>query len=75
MMGIEFVRDKVSKQPFDAADNIGGLVARHAQDRGLIVRPLGSMAVLSPCLTLSREEVGQVIGILDESIAGAMADL
>ncbi len=75
MMGIEFVRDKTSKQPFDSEDNIGGLVARHAQDRGLIVRPLGSMAVLSPCLTLSREEVGQVIGILDESIAGAMADL
>lgn len=75
MMGIEFVRDKASREPFDDADNIGGKVATHAQARGLIVRPLGSMAVLSPCLTLSSEEVGQVINILDESIAAVMAEL
>jgi len=52
MMGIEFVTDKKTRTPFDADSNIGVLIAQQAQARGLIVRPLGSMVVLSPCLTL-----------------------
>ncbi len=74
MMGIEFVRDKTSKEAFDAEDNIGWLVAKHAQERGLIVRPLGSMAVLSPCLVLDSKQVREVVDVLDESIAAAMSE-
>jgi adenosylmethionine-8-amino-7-oxononanoate aminotransferase len=75
MMGIEFVRDKATREAFGNDDNIGGKVAAAAQKRGLIVRPLGSMAVLSPCLTLSEQEVAQVVTILDESIAEVMVNL
>ena len=75
MMGIEFVRDKVGKQPFDNEDNIGGIVAKHAQEQGLIVRPLGSMAVLSPCLVLQENEIHQIVDILDNSIEAAMKEI
>ena len=75
MMGIEFVRDKIGKQPFDNEDNIGGIVAKHAQAQGLIVRPLGSMAVLSPCLVLQENEINQIVDILDASIGAAMKEI
>jgi len=71
MMGIEFVKDKETKEPFTPEDNIGGKVAKHAQERGLIVRPLGSMAVLSPCLILTEDETTRIVDILRESIEAA----
>jgi len=75
MMGIEFVTDKDTKTAFEPEANIGGIVARNAQARGLIVRPLGSMAVLSPCLTLNETEIDQIADILRESIVASMAEL
>ena len=75
MMGIEFVKDKTTKEAFGAESNIGGKVAKHAQQRGLIVRPLGSMAVLSPCLTLKEDEINKIVSILDESIVATTTEL
>ncbi len=75
MMGIEFVKDKNSKDPFDDDTNIGKMVSVHAQKRGLVVRPLGSMAVLSPCLTLTEAQINEIVDILDQSIQAAMNDL
>jgi len=75
MMGIEFVSDKSTREPFDDDVNIGSIVARNAQERGLIVRPLGSMAVLSPCLILEAGEIDSIVNILDESIQAAMSEI
>ncbi|MEM7563061.1 MAG: aminotransferase [Pseudomonadota bacterium] len=75
MMGIEFVRDKTTKEVFDDSVNIGKRVASQAQKRGLIVRPLGNMAVLSPCLTLDSGEVERIIEILRESIVAVTDEL
>ena len=75
MMGIEFVTDKKTRTPFDAESNIGVLIAQQAQARGLIVRPLGSMAVLSPCLTLSEGNINDIVDILDQSIAAVIKTL
>lgn len=75
MMGIEFVIDKHNKTPFPEDSNIGLLIAQQAQQRGLIVRPLGSMAVLSPCLILSEENITDIVDILDRSIAAVSETL
>lgn len=73
MMGIEFVRDKATKAPFEA--DVGQRVARHAQARGLIVRPLGSMAVLSPPLILTESQIAAIAETLRDSIAATVEDL
>jgi len=73
MMGIEFVRDKQTKQAFDADAKVGWRVAREAQSRGLIVRPLGSMCVLSPPLILDAEQIEFIGETLRLSI-GAVID-
>jgi len=75
MMGIEFVRDKASKALFPEALNIGMLVARKAQEKGLIARPLGHILILSPPLVLTEVEIARIGSILRDSILEVMRNL
>ena len=68
MMGNEFVKEKTSKTPFEPEDKIGLKIARAAQRRGLIVRPLGNIAILSPTLIMDEEMIDEVVDIMSNSI-------
>jgi adenosylmethionine-8-amino-7-oxononanoate aminotransferase len=48
MVGIELVRDRVTKTPFPAARRTGHLVTLAARKRGVVIRPLGDVVVLMP---------------------------
>ena len=67
-LGIEFVKEKTSKTPFEPEDKIGLKIARAAQRRGLIVRPLGNIAILSPTLIMDEEMIDEVVDIMSNSI-------
>lgn len=75
MMGIEFVKDKATKDLYDEQLDVGGRVSKHAQARGLIVRPLGHMTVLSPPLILTEDQIDTIGATLRESIEATMDDL
>ena len=75
MLCLELVQDRRTKTPFPAEVDIGRRIARHAQDRGLIVRPIGNLSVLSPALILTRTQVERIVAILDDSLRAAMVDL
>jgi adenosylmethionine-8-amino-7-oxononanoate aminotransferase len=75
MMGIEFVKNQSTKEIFDAEAKCGPRVARHAQDRGLMVRPLAHMAVLSPPLILTEAEIQTIADILRDSIKATCDDM
>lgn len=75
MVGIEFVKDKATKAPFTPEDNIGLKIARAAQKRGLIARPLGNILILSPTLILTESQIGRIADILRESIKEVSANL
>ncbi len=75
MIGIEFVQNKDTRRPFDDEIAIGMRVSQKAQDRGLIVRPLGAMIVLSPPLILTVTQIDEIAGILRESIVSVLDDL
>ena len=51
------------------------LVARKAQEKGLVARPLGHILILSPPLILSEEQIARIGDILRESITEVMHDL
>lgn len=68
MMGIEFRKNKVTKEPFAKEDNVGLKIANAAQKRGLIARPLGNILILSPTLIMDEPMINQVEKILRESI-------
>jgi len=75
MMCVENVADKESKELFDPEVKIGNRIADHAQKRGVIVRPIGHLNVLSPPLILTRQQIDTVVSVLRESIVATMDDL
>jgi len=68
MIGIECVQDKETKMGFDSSVNIAHRIFQKCLERGLIIRPIGSMLVLSPPLTFSSDHWEQVKTTLDESV-------
>jgi len=75
MMGIEFVKNKVTKETYSDEVNIGVRIAQEAQKRGLIARPLGNILILSPTLIMDEAMIAQIAGILRESIVAVTAAL
>jgi adenosylmethionine-8-amino-7-oxononanoate aminotransferase len=75
MMGIEFVKDKETKATFGDDINVGLMIAQAAQQRGLIARPLGNILILSPTLIMDEPMIGEIEGILRESIGAVTATL
>ncbi len=75
MMGIELVKDKSDKTPFDKKIEIGNKVAKAAQDRGLIARPLGNSLILSPTLIMTPEQIQTTGEILEDSILAVTKDM
>ena len=75
MMCVEFVADQETKALFDESLDIGKRIANHADIKGLIVRPLVHLNVMSPPLIMTREDVDFVVSTLRESILETMQEL
>ncbi len=71
MIGIELVRDKGTKESFEPKKKIGARVIEIARRKGAILRPLGSVIVLMPPLSISEKELNCLLGITYESIQEA----
>ena len=71
MIGIEFVRDRKTKEPFEA---IVPMLEKAAFERGLLLLGCGRSVIrLCPALTIDREDVETGLRILDESLAALTA--
>ncbi|ALM51948.1 aminotransferase [Halomonas huangheensis] len=75
MMCLENVADKATRKLIDPEAKIGNRIADECQKRGLIVRPLAHMNILSPTLILSRDDVDFVVQTLRDSIEAATESL
>jgi hypothetical protein len=83
MAGVEFVRDRATKQPFAVSERVVYRIADAALDRGLITYPLqgcvdgveGDMIKVTPPLCITGDQVDELVGILDESIGAVEAAL
>lgn len=68
MVGLELVKDRETRQPYSPQERIGHRVILEARRRGLILRPLGDVLVLMPILSMSLDELEQVLSITYASI-------
>lgn len=68
MVGIELVKNKVTKEPYPWEEKIGIRVAQRARTKGAILRPLGPVMVLMPPLAITRKELEKLLKITYESI-------
>ena len=75
MMCVVNVQDKATKEFFDPEVNIGKRISNHAEDLGLIVRPIVDLNVMSPPLTMSKDDVDFVVSTLRKAIERTMDNL
>lgn len=75
MMCVENVANPATKETFAPEVLIGSRIADQAQKRGLIVRPVGHLNVLSPPLIMTRPQIDELVATLRESILATMDDL
>jgi putrescine---pyruvate transaminase len=67
--GIEFVRDRESKQLFDASVGVARRVWVAALENGVIVRPLGGDVIAtSPPFVISEKQIDRLVEALDAAI-------
>jgi len=68
MVGIELVEDKAALKAYPSARRVGHRVTREARKKGIIIRPLGDVIVLMPPLTMSEEELKNLLDVTRKSI-------
>jgi adenosylmethionine-8-amino-7-oxononanoate aminotransferase len=84
MWGLEFVRDKATREPFAAGHNVAFRVVDKAMDKGLLLYPVrggcvdgerGDGVLICPPLTINPTEIGFLIRILDETITEVTSEV
>lgn len=68
MVGIELVRDRARREAYDPSLRIGARVVQQVRKHGLILRPLGSVIVLMPPLSITADEITLLVEATAESI-------
>ncbi len=68
MAGVELVRDKKTKEPYAWAEKMGWHVAYRAREKGVFIRPLGNVIVIMPPLSISSENLKQLLKVIKDSI-------
>jgi adenosylmethionine-8-amino-7-oxononanoate aminotransferase len=61
MVGIELVKEKESKTPFDPSLRVGAQVCMNVRKHGVIIRPLGDVIVLMPPLAMSSDNLARIV--------------
>ena len=75
MMGIEFVKDRATRESYPAEEQVGLKVSRACQKRGLIARPLGNVLILSPTLIMDEPMIDRIEAIVRDAINEVAAGL
>ena len=68
MGGIELIQDKESATPYDWTDAMGARVCRACRPKGVLLRPLGPVIVLMPPLSITLEQIEQLMDAVAASI-------
>lgn len=68
MAGIELVKDKKTKEPYNLEEKIGWKVVYEARGKGVFLRPLGNVIVIMPPLIISKENLNQLLKVIRDSI-------
>lgn len=75
MVGIELVANRETKEPFAEKLNVGHRVILEARRLGVMLRPLGDVIVLMPPLTISEQEIDQLLAVTQKSIQQVSSQL
>jgi adenosylmethionine-8-amino-7-oxononanoate transaminase len=68
MAGVELVKNKKTKEPYDWEEKMGWRVAYHARDNGVFIRPLGNVIVIMPPLSISEKNLEGLLDVIRYAI-------
>jgi adenosylmethionine-8-amino-7-oxononanoate aminotransferase len=80
MLGLEFVADRTTKEPFPSKSRVAQRLADAAFERGLIIYPgqgtadavLGDHVMIAPPLVITDEQLDDVVGILADALQAVL---
>ncbi|GED66305.1 aspartate aminotransferase family protein [Brevibacillus reuszeri] len=83
LCGLEFVKNKQTKEPFALSQGVGSQVIAKAFEKGLLIYPAmggidgvaGDAVIISPPLTITKEQIDELIGLLKEAITAVQQEL
>jgi adenosylmethionine-8-amino-7-oxononanoate aminotransferase len=75
MACVEFVANKASKALFADEVNIGERIHSKAQEKGLLVRPIMHLNVMSPPLIITHAQVDEIVETLRQCILETAREL
>jgi putrescine---pyruvate transaminase len=75
MMCVEYVAEKSTRAHIPEAANMSRRIAQRCEAMGLLVRPLGHLDIMSPPLTLTREQCDFLVDTLREAIMEVTREL
>jgi len=75
MMCVVNVMNKETKEFFPAEVDIGKRISNHCEALGIIVRPAADLNIMSPSLTMTKDDVDFIVPNLRRAIELTMADL
>ena len=68
MVGVELVRDKKTRAPYELKEKIGIQVIQETKRLGVIIRPLGNVIVLMPPLAIEIKELKKLLDVVYQSV-------
>ena len=75
MMCVVNVMNKETKEFFPPEVNIGKRISKHAEEQGVIIRPAADLNIMSPSLTMTKQDVDFIIPRLRKAIEITIDDL
>lgn len=83
MIGVEFVADYKTKQPFNASLAVTSKVVEKARDKGLLIYPAsagnegahGDAVIISPPFVITNPEMDQLVDLFKETLLEVQYDL
>jgi adenosylmethionine-8-amino-7-oxononanoate aminotransferase len=75
LRAVELVADRETRRPLDPGLNVGGFVRDYCYRNGMIVRNNGDILVLAPPLTITVEQIDEIVGTIEAGIVAAMDEL
>jgi adenosylmethionine-8-amino-7-oxononanoate aminotransferase len=68
MVGIELVKDRNLREPYPIELRVGAQVTQNVRKYGIILRPLGDVVVFMPPLSITEDEIKQLVSTTARSI-------
>ena len=83
MIGLEFVKDQKTKEPYEASVKVRSLIMLNALEEGLVIYPGGGSVdgvrgdhiLIAPPISITREEIDKLYEMLKAAILKTMKDL